>query len=107
MSTHADRIQNWLEFAQNANWSVGTLAKKSGVSVRMLERHFLQNMGKPPKAWLIERRQKRALELLHDGCSVKETAAHLGYQYSNNFSREFKAFWGYSPSAELDQKGRH
>jgi transcriptional regulator GlxA family with amidase domain len=101
MSARLNRIQNWLELAQETNWSVAALAKRSGVSVRMLERHFLHKVGKPPKAWLVEQRQKRAIQLLRGGCSVKETAAQLAYRYTHHLTREFKAYWGFCPSTQM------
>jgi AraC-like DNA-binding protein len=99
MNTRLHYIQNWPELAREVNWSAAALAKKCGVSVRMLERYFLKEMGKNPKAWLAEQRQHQAVKLLRDGSSVKETAAYLGYTQANNFSREFKKYWAQSPTA--------
>ena len=99
MNARLDRVQNWLELAEEAHWAVAVLAKRAGTSVRMLERYFRQNMGQSPKAWLVEQRQRHAMDLLHDGCSVKETGAQVGYRYAQHFSREFKAYWGSCPSA--------
>lgn len=73
-----------------ANWSVTKLAKLCQVSRRTLARHFLQELGKSPKAWLMEHRHQHASKLLHSGMLTKEVAACLGYKYANNFSREFK-----------------
>ena len=97
MNSHLNHVQDWLSLAKQENWSVTRLAKFCGVSVRALERHFQDAFGKTPKAWISKQRQKLALELLRDGCSVKETAAVLGYNHATHFSREFKKFWGYSP----------
>jgi transcriptional regulator GlxA family with amidase domain len=99
-NSRLNNIQDWTELAQQANWSASVLAKKCGVSVRTLERYFLKQMGKNPKAWLAEQRQHHAIELLHDGSSVKETAACLGYKHSTHFSREFKEHWGHCPTAK-------
>lgn len=68
MNARLHHIQNWLELARETNWSAAALAKKCGVSVRTLHRHFLKQMGKNTKTWLAEHRQRHALELLHDGC---------------------------------------
>jgi len=95
-------IQDWLTLGQQANWSVTKLAKLCGVSARTLERYFIWKVGKIPKAWLIEQRQRRAMELLRSGCLVKETAAELGYRYAHHFSRAFKVYWGFSPSTQTD-----
>lgn len=96
-NTRLQRIQNWLELAELAKWSVTALAKLCGVSVRTLQRHFLEMMHKSPQAWFTEQRQKRAIESLNAGRLVKEAAAEIGYQHPQHFSREFKKQWGHSP----------
>ncbi len=101
MNTRLNHIQNWSELTQQASWSVAVLARKRGVSVRTLERYFRKRMPKSPKAWLLEQRQLRAIELLRDGCSVKETAALLGYTHADHFSHEFKKHWGRSPTEKV------
>ena len=93
-------MENQRELAQQANWSAATLAKGFGVSLRTLERYFLEEMGKCPQTWLCEERQRRAIELLRDSCNVKKTATLLGYRHTTHFSREFKKHWGHSPSAK-------
>lgn len=98
VNTKLNHVQDWLELAHNANWSVGKLAKSCGVSVRTLEGHFLRTNGKTPKVWLSEQRQRIAMELLRNGASVKQTAARLNYKYANHFSREFKNHWGHCPT---------
>jgi transcriptional regulator GlxA family with amidase domain len=98
MSARLDRVQNWLVFAEEVKYCVTALARKSGTSMRVLERHFVKNFGKSPKRWLEEQRQKRAWELLNEGRSIKETADLLGFKYAHHFSRQFKAYWGFCPS---------
>jgi AraC family chitin signaling transcriptional activator len=100
MNTRLHHIQNWPKLAQQANWSVAALAKKCGVSVRTLHRHFLKQMGKNTKVWLAEQRQRHAYELLRDGSSIKETAYYLGYKQPTNFTRKYKHHWGFCPSLQ-------
>lgn len=65
----------------------------------LLERYFLNKIGKPPKAWLAEQRQRQASELLRGkGKSVKEIASKLGYKQAHHFSFEFKRYWGVCPT---------
>jgi transcriptional regulator GlxA family with amidase domain len=99
MNTKLNNTQNWLDLARRAGWSVSELAKFCEVSARTLERHFFKEMGKTPKKWLIEQRQKRARELLCYGYSVKVVASEVGYMHSSSFSREFKKLSGHSPSS--------
>jgi transcriptional regulator GlxA family with amidase domain len=100
MNTRLNHIQNWPGLAQAVNWSALMLAKKCGISVRTLERYFLKQMVKNTKAWLAERRQRRALELLSAGFSIKETASCLGYNQPTNFTGKYKDHWGACPSLQ-------
>lgn len=95
---------DWPTLGKQANWTASGLAKLCGVSVRTLERHFKSSVGKRPKKWLNEQRQRQAAVLLQNGCSPKETAAHLGYKGAAHFSSEFKKHWGYS-AAQLQKDG--
>ena len=101
MNTKLHYIENWLELAQRANWSVANVAELCVVSIKTLERYFIREKGKTPKAWLAEQRQYQALELLRNGFSVKETAMQMGYSHATQFSREFHKFWGSSPGSSL------
>lgn len=74
------------------------MAGHCGVSGRTLCRHFLEHHGKTTSAWLVEQRLRRAGKLLRSGAPVKEVASRLGYRHANTFSREFKKFWGQSPT---------
>jgi AraC-like DNA-binding protein len=91
------RIQHWPQLAHEAKYSVKALAKACGVSVRVLERLFLPALGDTPRRWLKRLRMERAVELLRDGSSIKETAACLGYEDPSHFSREFKKNYGFAP----------
>lgn len=92
MSKRSARLQNWLELAQQANWSASEPAQGSGVSARVLKRYLLQRVGTSPKARLAKQRQELAIELIRDGYSVKEIAAPLNYRYSQYLSLDFKGF---------------
>ena len=98
MKSRLNQIQNWPEFARQADWSAKLLAQKCNVSPRTMERFFHKAMGKSPHAWLVELRQRQAIELLRDGSSVKETALTLGYKHPTHFSRQFKRHWGFLPA---------
>jgi transcriptional regulator GlxA family with amidase domain len=99
MNTKLNQNPNWLELAKQAKWCVKKLAVLCNVSTRTMERHFVKTMGKSPKLWMEDQRQRQAIELLRNGASVKETSGHLGYRHAGNFSRDFKERWGHSPSS--------
>jgi transcriptional regulator GlxA family with amidase domain len=46
MNAKLNHLQNWPELARAKNWSAATRAQNCGVSLRMLERYFLKEMGK-------------------------------------------------------------
>jgi len=92
MNRRLPQIQDWLERARGAKWCATTMAKNCGVSLRTLERHFLKEMKKCPKAWLAEQRQQRALELIQSGCSVKDAALSLDYKHSTHLSRDYNVY---------------
>jgi len=100
MNTRLKYIQNWPALARQARWSAAALAKLCGVSNDTLRRHFRQHMGRTTRVWLNEQKQRKAIELLRDGSSIKETASRLGYKQQTNFTRKFKGFWGTCPSQQ-------
>ncbi len=70
----------------------------SGLSLRLLQRHFLQYVGVNPK-WVIQRyRLHEAAERLKAG-PVDLTALALGYFDQAHFTRDFRAIVGKPPGA--------
>jgi len=60
---------------------------------------FKAATGLSPKQYMMQRKMKRAAELLDESfLSVKEIAADLGFDHQSHFSREFKKHSGASPS---------
>ncbi len=100
MNTKLNHVQDWVKLAVESKWQVATLAKKCGVSVSTLERYFKRQWAHGPKAWLVEQRQHRAIELMRGGHSVKEAAAVLGYKHPSHFSNDFKRHFGRWPTIE-------
>lgn len=96
----------WLKRAHAARYCVGTLAKRCGVSTSTLGRHIRATTGQTPHDWVRKLRMARALELLTDGTSVKETAAELGYKSPYHFARDFRDNRGYPPSEHV-RRVRH
>jgi AraC-like DNA-binding protein len=90
--------KNWSALAQEANYSTEALASLCGLSIRQLERNFKQTMAQSPKQWLNALRLEAARKLLQDGGSVKEAALSFGYKHPHHFSRDFRKFFGVSPS---------
>jgi len=89
MNTRLNLIQNWPERAEHSQWSAALMAQNCGVSLRTLERHFLEKFGKCPRCWIGQMQQQRALEHLSGGFNVNETAAKLGYGHTSSFCHKF------------------
>jgi AraC-like DNA-binding protein len=90
MNSKLNHVQDWSKLASEAHWSAGALAKICGVSVRTLERHFLKQMGKSPKACLVEQRHCQATKLLREGLSVKEAANVLHYKHPSHLTNDLR-----------------
>jgi AraC-like DNA-binding protein len=101
VNTRLKYIKDWQELAIKVDWSASRLAQECGVSLRTLERHFRDQLHVSPKTWLVEERDKKAIELLKNGFSIKEAAANTGYQNTSTFCREFKRRQGQSPTTSL------
>jgi AraC-like DNA-binding protein len=87
---------------------VEDLVERFALTVRQLQRHFLQYVGVPPK-WVIQRYR------LHDALAEMEQqqepdwadlAARLGYTDQAHFVRDFRASTGMAPRAYFRQPPR-
>lgn len=94
-----------LRFAQN---SISTLAssalvaeqcRDAGVSVRTMERIFQKEVGMSFEAWRRQVRLMKAIELLVEGCPVKEVAATVGYRQPGAFIELFRNTLGMTPKS--------
>jgi transcriptional regulator GlxA family with amidase domain len=92
-------VKDWPVRAERLGYSVSALAADCGISVRQLQRFFEIHFGQKPKQWLKRQRLRRALEMLRQGCSVKEAAIVLGYSSAAHFSNDFTAGFQVPPSA--------
>jgi AraC-like DNA-binding protein len=77
--------------------SLHALCKKAGVSARTIERAFQREIGSTFKFWRRQARLMKGIELLVEGCSVKETAAEVGYRQPSAFVELFRRTFGMTP----------
>jgi len=102
-SPPADALHGLLEWAGarlGRPLSVGDLAAHLSVSPRTLARHFADQMGTSPGAWLLSRRVDEARTLLEEtDLPVEAIAARIGLTSAVNLRRRFRAQVGTTPGA--------
>jgi transcriptional regulator GlxA family with amidase domain len=94
------------ELAADCDYNARRIAQRLNISSRHLQRVFKARMQATPGVWLREQRLQRARQMLAGACSVKRVAYSLGFQQASQFSRDFKARFGYPPSADLPDAAR-
>ena len=78
-------------------WTVDELVEISGRSYSSLRRDFVARTGLCPKSYIEQFKMHNAMEMLHHGISIADTAKALGYQDEYHFARRFKMHFGISP----------
>lgn len=91
------RIANWEQIAEEAHFLPSRMAAICPVSLRQMERFFVEHFGKTPTAWILELRCSRAKALIAQGYSTKAAAAELKFADESHFCHVFKRFYGVSP----------
>ena len=87
--------------AFESGFDARALSRRLGVSGRQLSRHFKRSLGCSPKRWLKEQRVLTARRMLASAASVKEVAYMLGFAQVSQFCRDYRAYFGHSPSSDL------
>lgn len=88
-------------------WTVETLAKRSGASRSALATRFQSLVGIGPISYLLRWRMALAKEALKTGtASVEEIAFSIGYKSANAFSTAFTKVVGCSPSRFAESSSR-
>lgn len=83
----------------SSDLTVASLADNCGISEVYFRRLFLREFGLSPKEFIIGKRMEYARELLESGyLSVGDVGALCGYEEPCHFSREFKRYFGVSPT---------
>lgn len=89
----------------DATVSMTVLASRAGLSVRSMNRRFLEELGLTPRQVLIQMRIGRARELLLEGAPVTQVALDCGYRSLSRFITAFRQLTGQVPS-EFRRLGR-
>lgn len=76
---------------------ISDIAKRAGVSVNTLERHFHTTLCISPKEYLKKKRLANATRLLCGGATVTEASEQSGFSDYSNFISLFKSIYGVTP----------
>ncbi len=91
-------LQDWIARNLGSELSVEVLARRHATSLRTLHRHFLEQTGLTPAQWILQRRIRRAQELLETtALSIEGVASAVGFSAASTFRQRFKTIVGTSP----------
>lgn len=100
MMIHAfNQVMNYIDEQLTDTINDEEIAKRAGVSAYQFRRMFAYLAGMPLNEYIKNRRLSLANQALVTGSSVTEVAFTFGYQSVEGFSRAFKEWSGFSPSA--------
>lgn len=80
-------------------WTVADLAQRAGMSRSVFARRFSESVGAGPMEYLLQWRMAFAKDsLLHEGGTLDQIAAQIGYKSASAFSTAFRKRVGCPPS---------
>lgn len=97
-----EKKRTWLTLAREANYSAPAMAKICGITVRQLERQAQITLGCTPQQWLDQQRMVMAQALLRESDTIKEVSFQLGFKQPSHFCRQFKLYFGMTPTEFID-----
>ncbi len=102
-SRDVKRAIDYIEAYLGQAITLSDLARVAGVPIRTLSAHFVASVGRPPMAYLTERRLDRARAMLRAGLVDSVTAAALavGLTHFGRFAGNYRAQFGEMPSQTL------
>jgi AraC family transcriptional regulator, transcriptional activator for feuABC-ybbA operon len=96
-----DSVRNMLNTDISNSLDVSHMAKTINISERYFRKIFKKQYGLSPKEFQISVRMNHARFFLETtDRNIKEIADLLGYSDQYAFSRQYKKYWGYSPSVK-------
>jgi transcriptional regulator GlxA family with amidase domain len=97
MSGRLLRIQNWEKLAVEAKFEPARMAALCPISLRQMQRFFVQQFAQTPSEWAGVLRGRLALKLVLRGWQNKAIAEELGYADESHFCHAFKRVYGFPP----------
>lgn len=100
-------LMDWMRTTLRHAHSVGSLARRAGLSPRTLQRQFTEATGYSPKTWLLRERVAYAREALEATTApLWKVAESAGFRTEESFRRHFRLQTGTSPSRYRQRFGR-
>jgi len=90
----------------NKNITNDTIAEQLGYNKNYFIKKFKDTLGVSPHQYLIKVKMTYAKKYLAEKKSVKQASSIVGYNDPNTFSRDFKKYYGYSPTEFLKSSRR-
>ena len=86
------------------NFSLESLCKELYISKSSLHKLFVKHLEITPKRYIIAKRLTYAQKLLRGNNKPTEIFAKCGFSDYSSFYRDFKNYFGYPPSEEINQR---
>jgi transcriptional regulator GlxA family with amidase domain len=97
MSGQLLKIHDWESMARQAKFHPAGMAALCSVSLRQMERFFVERFNKTPIAWTRELRCEQARRLIAKGWTNKAVATELDFANESHLCHEFRKVYGLPP----------
>jgi AraC family transcriptional regulator len=96
-----NRVLAYIDEKADENLRLADLAKAAGMSTFHFAKLFKQSTGQSPHQYVLARRMEAAKRLLRqeEAVSVLEVSARTGFVDQRHFSKVFRRFTGFTPTA--------
>ncbi|MDD1792147.1 AraC family transcriptional regulator [Enterovibrio makurazakiensis] len=92
------RVVHYLEQHFERNIDIEEITRVAGMSSSTLHEHFRKVTSVSPMQYVKSLRLHKARSMLSSGLQVAEVSYGVGYSSPSQFSREFKRYFGFTPS---------
>ena len=101
--TKSDQFKQIIKFIEHnysqADLSIDSISSEFHMNSIELYRQFKKHLGISPKTHIINYRMQKAKRFLENGTNVSNTCNRCGFSDVYYFSKAFKTYYGYPPSA--------